>query len=264
MLSLALSLLLWLNGLIDSLGRPSVGNALNRRQLELAVLAEPSLPPALRPLLAGREPLASLEQALKEEIRQAEENGTPPAAELLLEQALLLRRQGHPEQAAPLLDQLSSSASPEARLAKALQGTDGTAPELSQPLPSQAALLRLWSCEALQARSSPASAGAGPCEQERASRAAARQLLAVTVLPVLVLLLGVAALLRELWLRWRRKALPASPLAGPPLTGLDAVLLIAGGFVVVGELLTPLLISPLLGSLLGVRPSRRRCGRACG
>ena len=42
LVSLALSLLLWLNGLIDSLSRPSVGNALNRRQLELTVLAQPS------------------------------------------------------------------------------------------------------------------------------------------------------------------------------------------------------------------------------
>ena len=33
LVSLALSLLLWLNGLIDSLSRPSVGNDLNRRQL---------------------------------------------------------------------------------------------------------------------------------------------------------------------------------------------------------------------------------------
>ena len=31
--SLALSLLLWVNGLVDSLTRPSVGNDLGRRQL---------------------------------------------------------------------------------------------------------------------------------------------------------------------------------------------------------------------------------------
>ena len=38
LVSLALSLLLWLNGLVDSLSRPSVGGDLNLRQLELALL----------------------------------------------------------------------------------------------------------------------------------------------------------------------------------------------------------------------------------
>ena len=42
-----ISLWLWSNGLIESLNRPSVANDLERRQLELAVLASPELPPAL-------------------------------------------------------------------------------------------------------------------------------------------------------------------------------------------------------------------------
>ena len=62
------------------------------------------------------------------------------------------------------------------------------------------------------------------------------------MLPGLLLLLGVALLLREAWLRWRGRGAPLPPLQGPPLSGLDAVLLIAGGFVVIGELLTPLLV----------------------
>jgi hypothetical protein len=41
----------------------------------------------------------------------------------------------------------------------------------------------------------------------------------------------------------------AAALQGPP-GGLDVVLLIAGGFVVVGELLTPLLVAPWLSGLL--------------
>ena len=42
LVSLALSLLLWLNGLVDSLSRPSVGGDLNLRQLELALLGTPA------------------------------------------------------------------------------------------------------------------------------------------------------------------------------------------------------------------------------
>jgi membrane protease YdiL (CAAX protease family) len=82
------------------------------------------------------------------------------------------------------------------------------------------------------------------------ARRAASQLLAVTLVPALVLLVGIALLLRQLWLMWRGRLPGAPPLQGPPLQGLDAVLLIAGGFVVIGELLTPLLVTPLLTDLL--------------
>ena len=211
LVSLALSLLLWLNGLVDSLSRPSVGNALNRKQLELAVLAEPQLPESLRPLLAGSDPRQALKDALQQEINQAAESGTPAAPELLLEQALLEQR--------PDISRERAAAGPDLR-----------------------GLVGQWSCER--------ELGPEACNSTAAGRRATRQLLAVTVLPVLLMLGGVALLLVELWQRWRGSARPAPPLQGPPLTGLDAVLLIAGGFVVIGELLTPLIATPLIGGLM--------------
>jgi len=246
LVSLALSLLLWLNGLVDSLSRPSVGNALNRRQLELAVLAEPQLSGPLRNLLAGRNPVDTLRQALAEAITDAREAGQSPDPDLLLEQALLLRRQGQAPAAEALLAELSAGSGPQAALAQALldakQRPEQTAnTTLIEALP-QGGVLRQWSCEAL---TPAANCGAGG-----ASRRALLQLLSVSVLPVLLLLLGSAALLRELWLRWRGRAAEAPPLQGPLLSGLDAVLLIAGGFVVIGELLTPLVVGPLLTGLL--------------
>ncbi|MDP5122959.1 MAG: CPBP family intramembrane metalloprotease, partial [Cyanobium sp. MAG_04] len=48
LLSLVLSGLLWITGLVDSLQRPSVGNSLQLRQLELTALAAPGLPAGLR------------------------------------------------------------------------------------------------------------------------------------------------------------------------------------------------------------------------
>ena len=217
-LSLALSLLLWLNGLIDSLSRPSVGNDLNRRQLELALLAEPSLPPQVRPLISGQQPRQALNDALAEEIRRGAESGSPaPASLQLLHSGLELQLGGDDQRARlpleQLLGQAGTSRSRETRLADALL----------QP---------------------------GAAEVRAESRQAAGQLLAITVLPALVLLIGVALLLRELWQRWRGRGAPAAALQGPALSGLDAVLLIAGGFVVVGELLTPLLVGPALQALL--------------
>ena len=246
LVTLALSLLLWLNGLIDSLSRPSVGHDLNRRQLELAVLAEPSLSGPLQSLLVGRNPQQALAEAINTELKLAQEAGRTIDPGLELEQALLLMRLGNEAAAEPLLRQLSAGPSPQAQLAKALlqpaQPRDVLQREqLIGSLP-QGGLLRQWSCEAL---------GSGAtCSSEALSQRAGAQLLTVTVLPVVLLVLGVATLLRELWLRWRGRANEAPPLQGPQLSGVDAVLLIAGGFVVVGELLTPLLVSPLLISLL--------------
>ena len=243
LVSLALSLLLWLNGLVDSLSRPSVGQALNLRQLELAVEAEPALPVSLRPLLGSPPPLPALQRALAEEIRRDAEAGAPAAPALRLEQALLLLRLDRGAEARPLLRDLAGMAesAPEARLAAALlaAGEPGTASvDASSRWPGQSALVAQWGCEALQ--------GPQACSTRLAPRVALARLLAVTVLPVLLLLLGLALLLRELWC-WRSgRSSPLQPLQGPPLSGLDAVLLIAGGFVVVGELLTPLLITPLL------------------
>lgn len=215
LLSLALSLLLWLNGLLDSLSRPSVGQSLNRRQLELAVLAEPQLPAPWRPLLAGPQPRRALTEALANDSNAGD---TPAAPALqLLRQGLERLQAGDTEAAqAPLQALLADPAlagSPDARLA--------------------AALLRPQA----------------PAVQAEGRRAALR-LVGVTVVPAAVLLLGIALLLRELWSRWRGRSPEPPPLQGPPLGGLDVVLLIAGGFVVVGELLTPLLVAPWLSGLL--------------
>ena len=247
LLSLAISLLLWLNGLIDSLSRPSVDNALNRRQLELAVLANPVLPKPLRSPLAGADPLAALDEALSRQITGAEEAGQPAAADLLLERSLLLLRQGKRPQAMVLLGELRQrEASPEQRLAQTLEsGRRLPAPEARSLARSvnQGPLLEQWSCLGL-------GGDARSCGEQATARRAAGQLLAVSVGPVLVMLVGIALLLRELWLRWRGRAAAIPPLVGPALGAVDVVLLIATGFVVLGELLTPLLITPLLSQLL--------------
>ncbi|MFZ9946443.1 MAG: hypothetical protein ACO3FN_05125, partial [Vulcanococcus sp.] len=120
LVSLALSLLLWLNGLIDSLSRPSVGNDLNRRQLELAVLAEPDLKGPWRSLIAGRSPVDTLRQAIDGELKEAREAGRSLDPDLLLEQGLLLRRQGQIKASDPLLAEVAAGTGPQAGLAQAL------------------------------------------------------------------------------------------------------------------------------------------------
>jgi hypothetical protein len=110
LISLALSGLLWLNGLAESLSRPSVGGDVNLRQLELASLARQELPPGLGPLLAGADPDRALQQALADSLNSSAEAGRRPAADLRLELALLQRRRGDLNASRSLLQELLNDA----------------------------------------------------------------------------------------------------------------------------------------------------------
>lgn len=76
------------------------------------------------------------------------------------------------------------------------------------------------------------------------------QLIGVTVMPALMALAGTVLLVREAWLQGRQRAQPAAPLEGPPLTLVDVTLLIAGGFVLLGEVVVPLVVEPGLQTVL--------------
>jgi membrane protease YdiL (CAAX protease family) len=263
-LSLVLSALLWLNGLVDSLQRPSVGNALALRQLELSVLAAPALPAPLKGLLGGVAPATSLREELEHQIDQSE--GPAPPGQVL-ELALLVQQAGDSAKASQLFDDLMGQVRPEQRpLIASLAVSSGTNPVGTSPVgPSQGDHLQAgWIlsplqqqlvCDRLNQLDAPASA-TGPCAANGQRQAALHQnallrLLGLSAAPVLLLLLGSGLLLRELWLRWRQKAPPLAELVGPPLDLVDVTLLVAGGFVVCGELLTPLLLAPVLQNSLG-------------
>ncbi|MCP9818223.1 CPBP family intramembrane metalloprotease [Synechococcus sp. Cruz-9H2] len=261
MVSLLLSLLLWLNGLLESLERPSVGNDLSRRQLELSALAAPAIPPSLQPLLVGEDPggllLAELEQQAEEggdsttASAAAQASGEREARISLLERALLQLRQGQPAAARPLLLQLQllASADDQALIEQLLMLPQaGTMPAEALGM-LEDPLVRRLSCQVL--------ANSSDCGEPAAERRALLQLLGINLLPALALLVGLVLLLREGWLRWRGKQQPLPGLVGPDLGVIDVVLLIAGGFVLLGEVLTPVLLSPLLQatlSALAIKP----------
>ncbi len=249
-ISLLLCSLLWINGLLQSLDRPSVGNALELRQLQLQLLATPALPPGLKPLLGGPEAHKDLAIQLEQSLAADPGPGTP---DQLLQLALLSRRGGHLQRSEVLLEQLRGQVPPENRqllaaldqqgagaaAARADQLSALTAPWTSELTPLTGQLL----CQALE----PARADCGEPVQQRQALA---RLLAVSWLPGLLLLLGLGLLLREAWLLVRRRQPAAPPLVGPALNLVDVTLLIAGGFVVLGELSVPLLLSPALRPLL--------------
>ena len=245
LLSLSLSLLLWLGGLIESLQRPSVGGDLTIRQLELALLAEPALPAPLRPVLVGPDAQAALLEVMTSQSEAVTADEQPTATQRL-QRALLLDLKGQSAKVRAdlqtLRDQPSGTLPPEqAQLLDRLLAFDsGGIAAIAPRLPTPT--LRLLACER-------GGGTAQSCVEPSVARQAAIQLALVNGLPALALLLGLVLLSRELWLLWRGRLAPAAPLLGPDLTLVDLALLVAGGFVVIGNLV-PLVVTPLLQAVL--------------
>ncbi len=235
LLSLSLSLLLWYQGLVESLSRPSVGDALNLRQLELTALAGDLLPPALQEPLVGKDPRAELAREMK---RQIDASALPAPALQRLELALL-QRGSQPLVVAGELGQLIEMVdAPRRPLLQALsEGRQADAAELERWLQPWGAptLVAQLSCEQLGL---PESA----CPALRWRQRLLIQLVGVSVLPLLLLILGSGLLLRLAWLGWRQRLPQAPPLIGPPLSLVDVTLLVAGGFVLLGEVVLPQLL----------------------
>ena len=234
LLSLGLALLIWGASLLQSVDRPSVGNALEQRQLELEVLAERH---------GGNTWLNSRdkppEELLLKALQQSPEAGS---SDSLLAQALLEQHLGQGPQARRHLNTVLTSGPADLQpLTQAL-----LAPEPSRqvlpPLPQRPAY-RVLVCEALQRPSEV-------CVEPATLAAASRRLLLVNLLPLFGVLGGAVLLVQQLWRRWRGGGPAAAELQGPELTPTDAVLVIAGGFVVLGGVAIPLIALPLLGSAL--------------
>ena len=242
LVTVSLSLLLWIGGLIESLQRPSVGGDLALRQLELGLLAEPVLPAPLQAVLVGGDPRAAL---LKEMTSQEEEVGLPSPAQRL-QRALLLELAHQPGQARIDLESLKDqptgalTVDQQQLLERMLAGDSSSIESIVSRLPTPT--LRLLACEWAGGR-------VEACVEPAVARQAALQLTLVTGLPALALLIGLVLLIRELWLLWRGRLPAPPPLVGPDLTQVDLALLVAGGFVVIGNL-TPLVVTPLLQTAL--------------
>ena len=236
LLSLLLATFFWVVGLVDSFAKPSVAPALSLEQQELTLLAEPQVPAPLRPLLLG----VDASEALLNSLRQS------PLERLDDRQKLLFTALETEPDHRTSLQQLDLESVDLLPLQRALaKGGDRriSADERSRLLSlSPDPLIRRLACQAL---------GGDPekCLDRASATRAARRLVVSEVLPLLALLLGGLLLLRHLWLLLRRRLPPWPALLAPPLGVLDMVLLVAGGFVVLGEVLLPLLVIPLSSAL---------------
>ena len=232
LLSLLLATFFWVVGLVDSFAKPSVAPALSLEQQELTLLAEPQVPAPLRTLLLGADAADSLLNSLRQS----------PLERLDDRQKLLFTALETDPDHLSSLQQVELESTDLLELQRALaKGGDRSisADERSRLLPlSPDPLTRRLACKALGGE-------AESCLDQASATKAARRLVVSELLPLLALLFGGLLLLRHLWLLLRRRLPPWPALLAPPLGVLDMVLLVAGGFVVLGEVLLPILVIPL-------------------
>ena len=192
-------------------------------------------------VLASRQGDASraAEEKLLTALQQSPEAGN---SDSLIAQALLEQRLEQNEPARRHLGTVLQSGPEDLQpLAAALLEPEKKADALP-PLP-QRPLYRLLSCDALGRPSQD-------CVADNVIEQAQWRLSLLNLLPLSGVLFGIVLLLQLIWQSWRGQANPAPPLRGPELNLTEVVLVIAGGFVVLGGVVTPLLALPALGGLL--------------
>ena len=231
--SLVLATLVWILGLVDSFGKPSVAPALSLEQQELSLLAQSKVPEPLQPLVVGDDPAAALLRTLRD----------TPLDRLDDRQILLFTALEQEEDYKQSLRQVTVGQPQLIPLQQALNGTNAPELERSELLAlAPDPLTRSVVCSALGGPPSD-------CVDPAPASAAARRLIFSEVFPLAALILGGRLLLRHGWQLLGRRLPPWPPLVSAPLGPLDMVLLVAGGFVVLGEVLVPLLIAPFTGWL---------------
>ncbi len=241
--SLLLTILIWQRGLQESFDRPSVNPKLTLNQREMALLAEPSLPENSRSFLVGEDPKGELKKTLLEfDIDQIDNR----------EKLLLAVLEGSEQKRRSLLN--IDFKDPDLNivresLLKKLDGYDNPI-ELLDEVKSTNIDPLLYRLSCLSLSESP-----DICFDSYISRGMAFRLLFSQFLPLGATFLGVCLLLRQGWIYLRQANLPWPELTALPLSTVDMVLLVAGGFVVLGELVTPLFAMPLGDFLFRETPS---------
>lgn len=243
LLSLSLTALLWFEGLTGSLAQPSVTPSLELHQLELAALVEGMVPQPLAGVLLGDDPRGRLAKTLERRIGRPE----PPAPVVeRLELALLRRGDAGSDGDGPIRDLVPMVEAARRPLLEALLSGQRLPPE------QRSGLLAPWKPRLLLSQLSCEQLG-GPessCPARRQAPLLLTRLIAVELIPPVLLLIGVGLLIQELWLLISGRQPQPPALLGPPLSLIDTTLLIAGGFVLIGEVLVPELLQRPLQLLL--------------
>ena len=236
-LSLLLTLLIWGKGLEESFSRPSVVPKLSVRQQEIAWLATPAIPDTLKPFFLGDSSEIKLRDALRETpLDQMEDRERIVLAALETtdeNRRLTLKMPFEVEAFVPVQEALLAST-----------GGRNIEPSTFNVLKSikNDPLLYQVVCLAL-------GGGKDICVDSVISKTMAFKLIFSQGIPAVAILLGSVLLIRQAWLFLGNSKGDWPPLVSMPLSLVDMVLLVAGGFVVLGEVLFPALVAPFTESV---------------
>ncbi len=236
-LSLLLATLIWGKGLQESFSRPSVVPKLSMRQQEISLLAAPAVPNSLKPLLIGEKPKSNLRKILRDlPLDQLEDRERLILA--LLEPSQDVRRSTLQKTA-----ENESLSSIQKRLLESSTDKKNTQFILNDLAKiKNDPLLYQLTCFALGGNEKT-------CVDGLISKSMFLRLMFSQGVPVIAVLLGSGFLIRQLWLLLRRVNASWPGLVALPLFPIDMVLLVAGGFVVLGEVLFPALVAPITETL---------------
>lgn len=229
--SLLLTVLIWRQGLQDSFERPSVAPKISLMQTEMAVSASSSLPETIQDVFFGSDPQEKLYQDL----------GKIPLEQLKDRQRLLLAvlEESEGEQKLLLKKNFNDK---NFKMVRSYILDRQKGKELNEfPDINEIQLdpfLYQVSCSSLGFMDEK-------CIDTKYNSLAAIRLLTSQLLPFFASFLGSILLIRYVYIFLRKKSTPWPEIIAPPLSLIDMVLLISGGFVVIGEVAFPALIIPI-------------------
>ena len=229
--SLLLTILIWRQGLQESFERPSVAPKISLMQTEMAVSASSSIPETIQNVFLGSEPQEKLYQALRE----------IPLEQLEDRQRLLLAvlEESEDEQKFILKKNFKDKNFETVRnyTLDIQEGKEvNKFPEINEIKLDP--LLYQISCSTLGFSDEK-------CIDKRYNSIAAIRLLTSQLLPFFASFVGSILLIRYAFIFLRNKNTPWPEIIAPPLSFLDMILLISGGFVVIGEVVFPALVIPV-------------------
>ncbi|WP_269624441.1 CPBP family intramembrane glutamic endopeptidase [Prochlorococcus marinus] len=229
--SLLLTVLIWRQGLQESFERPSVAPKISLMQTEMAVSASSSLPKTIQDVFLGSEPQEKLYQSLKK----------IPLEQLEDRQRLLLAILEESEDKQKFfLKKNFKDKSYEMVRSSILDRQKGKEindfPDINE-IKLDPFLYQI-SCSYMGFKDEK-------CINEKYNSHSAIRLLTSQLLPFLASFIGSILLIRYTFVFLRKKNTPWPEMIAPPLSLIDMVLLISGGFVVIGEVVFPALIIPI-------------------
>tara|TARA_B100000965_G_scaffold86989_1_gene70498 strand:- start:2564 stop:3910 length:1347 start_codon:yes stop_codon:yes gene_type:complete len=233
--SLLLTVLIWRQGLQESFDRPSVAPKISLMQTEMAVSASSSVPESLKDIFLGSEPQEKLYQSLNnistEQIEDRQRLLLAVLEESDDKQKVILEKD-FKDKNFEMIRRYILDKGKGKNLEKFSEFNDIKLDPLLYQI----------SCSSLGFPDEK-------CINQRYNVRAAIRLLSSQLLPFLASIIGSIILIRYLSIFIRNKNIKWPEVIAPPLSIIDMIILISGGFVVIGEVVFPALVVPIIDVL---------------